>query len=269
MLATINSLVCRPPRRRGKAFLALAVLVSILAAFSAAAASTNSAGMTSAPERARSAFNEARQQYEDAPSDPERTIKFAQACFDLAEAVTRDKEREQIANRGITVCRALIARSPKLPAGHYYLGMNLGQLARTKSLGALKLVEEMEHEFETTVGLDANFDFAGPHRNLGLLYYEAPSWPASIGSKSKARQHLERAVTLSPKYPENHLNLLEAYLKWNDKIGARRELAALRDLLPQAKKEFNGDAWSGTWKDWDFRWQNLRNKTARIIRDEE
>ncbi len=268
MLATINSLAGRSPRAWGGLPLPLIALALSLGVLTGRTASTNSAASTSILERARLTFDAARQQYEESPSETNRTIRFAQACFDLAEAVPGDKEREQVANRGIAVCRALITRDSKLTAGHYYLGMNLGQLARTKSLGALKLVEEMEREFQTAVELDADFDFAGPHRNLGLLYYETPSWPASIGSKSKARQHLERAVTLSPKYPENHLNLLEAYLKWNDKTGARRELAALRDLLPQAKKDFSGEAWNATWKDWDFRWQNLRGKAARILRDE-
>ena len=65
--------------------------------------------------------------------------------------------------------------------------MNLGQLARTELLGALKLVKEMEREFKTAADLDKQFDYAGPERCLGLLYRDAPGWPASIGSRRKAR----------------------------------------------------------------------------------
>ena len=90
--------------------------------------------------------------------------------------------------------------------------MNLGQLARTKGLGALKLVNQMEHEFTRARDLDEQLDWAGPDRNLGLLYRDAPAI-GSIGSRTKAREHLKRAVELAPQYPENRLNLIEAYLQ--------------------------------------------------------
>ena len=59
-----------------------------------------------------------------------------------------------LAQQGIAACRQLIARTPKSAPAHYYLAMNLGQLARTELLGAFKLVREMEREFKTAVGLD-------------------------------------------------------------------------------------------------------------------
>ena len=64
--------------------------------------------------------------------------------------------------------------------------MNLGQLARTEYLGALTLVKQMEQEFKAAGGLDPQFDHAGPKRNLGLLYRDAPGWPVSIGNPSKS-----------------------------------------------------------------------------------
>ena len=154
----------------------------------------------------------------------------------------------------------MIAQKPKLVSGHYYLAMNLGQLAQTKSLGALKLVSEMETEFQTARAQDEKYDFAGPDRSLGLLYLEAPGWPTSIGSRSKARHHLQRAVLLSPEYPENRLNLLEAYLKWGDKSAAGREFRILKELLPRAKKEFTGENWESSWADWDKRWAKIQVK---------
>src|SRR5438132_12182095 len=107
--------------------------------------------------------------------------------------------------------------------------MNQGQLARTRGLGALKIVDEMQREFIIARDLDAHFDHGGPERNLGLLYRDAPSL-GSIGNRNKARVHLQRAAELAPEYPENRLNLIEAYLKWSDRNGARRELKALEDL---------------------------------------
>src|SRR5204863_9133981 len=99
---------------------------------------------------------------------------------------------------------------------HYYLGMNLAQLAQTKMLGALKIVTQMEREFSIVRDLDEEFDQAGADRNLGLLYRDAPAI-GSIGSRGKARQHLEHAVKLAPPSPENRLNLIETYLKWGER----------------------------------------------------
>src|SRR5678815_2913387 len=64
--------------------------------------------------------------------------KFARACFDWAELAKTDGSRAQIAEEGIAAAREAIRRKYGSAPAHYYLAMDLGQLARTKSLGALK-----------------------------------------------------------------------------------------------------------------------------------
>jgi hypothetical protein len=177
------------------------------------------------------------------------TWQFARACYDAANFATNATERALIANQGIAACRQLIARAPKSAPGYYYLAMNQGQLARTEFLGALALVKQMEREFKTAVALDADFDFAGPERNLGLLYLQAPR-VGSIGSKRKAREFLERAVKHAPDYPENYLNLIEAYLKWDEPDHARAELNALNGIWSKAQTNFTGVAWAESWDEW-------------------
>lgn len=210
--------------------------------------------------RAERNYLEAKKRYKEKPNDAEAAWQFGRAAFDRAEFAQNDDQREEIADEGITACRQLVARDPKSAAGHYYLGMNLGQLARTRTLGALKLVDEMEREFKRARDFDPEFDYAGADRNLGLLYFEAPGWPTSIGSKSKARQHLQRAVVAAPRYPENRLCLLEAYLKWGDRKGVARETTALADLLPKAREEFTGEAWEQSWQDWEKRWEKIQER---------
>lgn len=190
--------------------------------------------------------------------------QFGRACFDWAEFAKNAEERELVAQEGIAACRRAITLQPNLAAGHYYLALNLGQLARSKTIGALKIVHEMEREFKVTIELDATLAHAGPHRSIGLLYLEAPGWPTSIGSRSKARSHLEKAVELSPDYPENRLCLLEAYSKWKDKKNMTREAKAYEELLPRAQKAFMGEAWQEDWIDWDKRWRVLQNSMNRI-----
>ena len=211
-------------------------------------------------QRAEQKYQEARKKFQEHTNDPEAAWQFGRACFDWADVARKNDQREAIAQQGIDACRQVVTRDPTSAPGHYYLAMNLGQLARTKSLGALRLVDEMEHEFKRACELDAKFDYAGPDRNLGLLYFEAPGWPASIGNKARARKHLEQAVEAAPGYIENHLCLLEAYLKWGDQKSVQRELKVTETLLPKARKEFAGDDWAPSWADWDPRWEKIKER---------
>lgn len=204
--------------------------------------------------RAEKAFLSARAEYQKATSNAAAaTVAFGQAAFDWAEFATNDTQRATIAIEGISICRKLVEQEPGRADAHYYLSMNLGQLARTKALGALKIVGEMEREFVAATQLDARYDYAGPERNLGLLYYEAPGWPASVGSRTKARVHLQRALELAPEYPENHLNLIEALIHWGEKKQARELMARLQAGWEKASGNFTGEKWESSWLDWGAR----------------
>jgi tetratricopeptide (TPR) repeat protein len=211
--------------------------------------------------RARRIYWEADARYRKEPKNVEAAWQFGRACFDIAEFSTNSTERAEIAEQGIAACKQALAQNRDSAAAHYYLGMNLGELAQTRGLSALKLVDQMQKEFELARTSDELLDYAGPDRNLGLLYRDTPSW-ISVGSKSKARKHLIRAVELAPNYPENRLNLAEGYVKWSDHNSARRELKALEELWPKARTNFVGPAWSSSWVDWEQRLKQLKRKVG-------
>jgi len=208
---------------------------------------------------AGSSFQEAQARYRNAPGEATAAWQFGRACFDLAEFATNDTQRASLAEQGIAACRLAVAHGSNSAPAHYYLGMNLGQLARTKSLTALKLVGQMQQEFTRARDLDKQFDCAGPDRNLGLLYRDAPVI-GSIGSRTRAREHLRRAVELAPQYPENRLNLIEAYLNWGERTGAYREFQILEEVWPAARTNFVGEAWAVSWADWEPRLKKLKKK---------
>jgi tetratricopeptide (TPR) repeat protein len=211
---------------------------------------------------AKKEFERAQTQFQSDPNNPTNAWQFARAAFDFAEFSTNDAERAALANQGIAACRTLVAHEPKLAAGHYYLAMNLGQLARTEYLGALTLVNEMELEFQKAGDLDPQLDHAGPKRNLGLLYRDAPSWPVSVGDPSKAESLLKQAVKLAPDYPENYLHLIESYLKWNEPNDAKKELHALDAIWPAARTNLTGDKWAQSWNNWSTRRDAARKQLA-------
>jgi tetratricopeptide (TPR) repeat protein len=209
--------------------------------------------------KARREYWRAKAAQAKSPEDATANWEFASACFEAGEFATNSNERAELAEQGIAVSRKLIERDPNLARAHYYLGMNLGQLARTRGLSALKLVSEMESVFKRARELDEKLDHGGPNRNLGLLYRDAPHI-ASIGSRSKAQKYLPRAVEVAPDFPENRLVLIESYLRWNDRNGAKRELKALEELWPRALKTFSGPEWECTWPDWKKRFGQVKRK---------
>jgi hypothetical protein len=208
-------------------------------------------------------FEEARTRFQADTNDATRAWQLGRAAFDWAEFARDNRHREAIALEGIAACRLAVARNDQLAAGHYYLGMNLGQLARVRKLEALGFVKEMERCFETARHLQETLDFAGPDRNLGLLYWHAPGWPASIGNRSQARAHLERAAKLEGGYPDNRLNLMEALLDWKDTGQLQQEVTAYTELLPRARQAFAGAAWEQGWHEWEERWEQLRKELER------
>jgi hypothetical protein len=212
--------------------------------------------------RAEIAFEQARAQYRSHMDNPVVAWEFARTCYDWADWATNKNQRASIARQGIAACRQSLLLTNSA-AAHYYLAMNMGQLARGETLGALKLVRTMEQEFLIVTDLDVGFDFAGADRGLGLLCRDAPGWPLSIGNRVQSRKFLQTAATLAPNYPENILNLAESDLKWGNKTLARKELAALNALWPAAQKAFSGQAWEQSWSDWSERREALRKKLSQ------
>jgi tetratricopeptide (TPR) repeat protein len=198
-------------------------------------------------------FQQIRGQYLADTNNPEIAWHFARACFDLADIASANAQKADFAKQGIEAAQRSLVLNTNFAPAHYYLGMNLGELADTKrNLSALKMTKEMEREFLAAHAIDEHFDFAGADRNLGLLYLEAPAL-FSVGDRGKGRLHLQAAVRLAPDFPENRLNLIEAYLKLDDKAAARRQLEELEKLWPAAQKQFTGDTWALSWADWNKR----------------
>src|SRR6266850_4859493 len=125
---------CRPAARkrgRGQRSGRVAGLAGLILVCLGLLASVTSGSDLTFSAQAQRAFWEALKRYEGEPRNAEAAWQFARACFDRAEFATNSTERAEIAELGIAACQQLIAREPKSAPAHYYLGMNLGQLAQT------------------------------------------------------------------------------------------------------------------------------------------
>lgn len=212
--------------------------------------------------RVQAAFDRAQERWRRESNSVEAAWTFGRSTFDWAEFATNDHQRSTLAELGIAACRRGVALEATNVAAHYYLGLNLGQLARTKLLGALKLIDEMEAQWTTAIRLDPHFDYGGPHRALGVLYRDAPGWPTSIGSQKKSRQNLEAALKLHPEYPGNVITWQEGLVEWGSKKTVRDRVSETESFLKKAREMFQGEAWAWDWDDWDQRWAAVKRKAG-------
>jgi tetratricopeptide (TPR) repeat protein len=213
-------------------------------------------------EAAQVRLKEAGARYRLEPRNAEAAWHFSRACFDLAEYAFNNEERARYARQGIEAGEVATSLAPNSAGAHYYLGMNLGQLARTKGLSALKVIRQLKREFAKARELDPRIDYGGPDRNLGLLSRDAPVI-LGLGNRKEARNHLTRAVELAPDYPENRLCLIEGFLKWGEEGEATREVKALKELWPKAREKYAGPAWTQAWADWEKQFEKLEKELNR------
>jgi hypothetical protein len=213
--------------------------------------------------RNEKAFKEAGQIATQDPTNTSAQVQLARAAFEWAEFANSSDHRAEIAERGIAAARSALRQAETNAAAHYWLALNLGQLARTKSIGALRLVKEMETELLRARTLDPHVDFAGADRALGLLYRDAPGWPTSVGSRKKAREHLENAAKLHPEFPDNPLALAETFADWNDQKNLQPRLKAAEESLTSSSNKFTGVQWEQSRADWTKRLATLKAKAAK------
>lgn len=215
-------------------------------------------------QAARAAYENARAHFDSATTNVSSAWELGRAAFDLADLTHDTHERAAAAQAGINACHQATALDPNSAPAHYYLALDMGELARTKYLGALRLLREMERELSKAAQLDPALDYGGPDRSLGILYLDAPSPPLGVGNRNKARSHLQEAVQLAPDYPENRIALAEAYAQWGELANLQHELVSIRELLPNARAHFSGPEWSANWSDWESRLAKLQAIESRL-----
>lgn len=239
-------------------------LIFLLATLTAGAQSTN---QSFAASTAR-AFVLARQAFEAHPSDDAAAVQLGRLTYAWAELATNSEQRASVAQVGIAACRQLVERNPQSAPGHYYLGMNYGELAEAEqpSMAAYRLIRDIEHEFKTAAELDERVDYGGPARCLGLLYRDAPGWPISIGSRRKAREYMERALALGPEFPENTVNWLESNIQWHQAVESEAAWRRLAALWPAAQTNFTGVVWDSFWDDWKTRRSAAKAEFEKVFK---
>lgn len=160
---------------------------------------------------------------------PEEDIicgKLSSAYFYKGLFETKNpKKQELYYEHGVNFGKEAISLNPKAIYGNFWYASNVGMLGLCRGMMAsLASVDPMKKSYEIVLKENEGFFFGGPHRALGRLYHMAPGWPISIGNKTKALSHLERAVELGPEFFNNRLYLAELYIDIGQKSKAKEQL---------------------------------------------
>ena len=113
-----------------------------------------------------------------------------------APATEREKKFEALAAKAHQASEAFPGRSEPL----IWEGIVVSSLAGEKGgLGALGLVKQAKALYETAIQLDGTALDGSAYNSLGVLYYKVPGWPIGFGDKNKAREMLQKALSINPR----------------------------------------------------------------------
>jgi len=113
-----------------------------------------------------------------------------------APAAEREKKFEALVTKAHQVSEAFPGRSEPL----IWEGIVVSSLAGEKGgLGALGLVKQAKSLYETAIQVDGTALDGSAYNSLGVLYYKVPGWPIGFGDKNKARELLQKALTINPR----------------------------------------------------------------------
>lgn len=111
-------------------------------------------------------------------------------------AAEREKRFEALAAKARKVSETFPGRAEPL----VWEGIIVSSWAGEKGgLGALGLVKQAKALYEAAIAIDGNVLDGSAYNSLGVLYYKVPGWPVGFGDKAKAKELLQKALSLNPK----------------------------------------------------------------------
>jgi tetratricopeptide (TPR) repeat protein len=177
------------------------------------------------------------------PNSYELLWRGARSCAWLTDEFTDHDRRASWAEKGVSYAKRAVMQNDRRVEGLYYYGINLGQDATTKTVGAYLMVGKVKKAAESAKKIDEKFDHAGPGRLLGNIYAKAPPWPASIGDTDEGVTQLKRVVEIAPDYPQNHLHYADALYADGQYPAAEKEYQVMLDWQLPPELAYRGARW--------------------------
>jgi tetratricopeptide (TPR) repeat protein len=112
-----------------------------------------------------------------------------------APAGEREKRFESLSAKAHKVAETYPGRSEPL----IWEGIIVSSWAGEKGgVGALSLVKQAKADYEQAIQIDSKALDGSAYNSLGVLYYKVPGWPLGFGDKAKAKELLQKALSINP-----------------------------------------------------------------------
>ena len=164
-------------------------------------------------------------------SSVEAYWKASRAAWWLGEHAEKRADKLASYQRGIDDANKALALQPDCAEAHFWLGGNLGSFGDAKGvLKSLSLVKPIRHEMAEVIRLNDRYNGGAAYHVLGVVDYKVPGMMG--GNKARAKQELEKALSIDPNDPFHHFYMAEYAKLTGDKARFQSELATLNSLTP-------------------------------------
>ena len=94
-------------------------------------------------------------------------------------------------------------------------------------LGALGVVKKARKALEASLEVDPTALNGSAYTSLGALYYQVPGWPVGFGDDDKAKEYLEKGLSLNP-------NGIDSNYFYADYLFEQKEYRQAKETLSRA-----------------------------------
>ncbi|WP_245392639.1 hypothetical protein [Salinicola halimionae] len=141
---------------------------------------------------------------------------------------------EQLYQRAL----ALLKAQPKSAELHTWAGIIRGSQAGAEGgLSALSQVKDARSEFEQALSIDPETLNGSAYTSLGTLYHQVPGWPISFGDDDKARQLLQKGLSVNPDGIDSNYFWADFLHDQGDDAQARQALDKAMAAAPRLGRE--------------------------------
>lgn len=132
-------------------------------------------------------------------ADFDTDLHELQQNWAIARYQFKDHEQQQRLRALIPAADALVSSHSNSADAYLWAAIVRGSLAESvNGFSVLNTVKEAKTLLEKSLELDPTAEAACAYAVLGTLYAKAPGWPVAFGDAKKARELLQKGLTISP-----------------------------------------------------------------------
>lgn len=132
-------------------------------------------------------------------ADFDTDLHELQQSWAIARYQFQGREQQQRLRALIPTADALVNNHSSNADAYLWAAIVRGSLAESvNGLSVLSTVKEAKTLLEKSLELDPTAEAACAYAVLGTLYAKVPGWPVAFGDNKKARELLQKGLTISP-----------------------------------------------------------------------